>query len=114
MLNLSRSLETWGTPDFEMAFKDEVEKIESTLLPLQDGLSQSSYVSDSDIGVIILNITESEHHIQVKAGVYFAGIIAGSCCADDPAPVSEQAEYCELQFAINKLTAETTVSLLDN
>jgi len=62
--------------------------------------------------VVILNVTETENVIRAKTGIIYAGIIAGSCCADDPTPMSEQTEYCEVQFDINKMTAETTVTIL--
>ena len=112
MIKLISALEAWGTPDFENALQDEIKKIEPELLPLQEGLSQSSYVSDADISVLILNVTDTTHDIIAKTGIFYAGVIAGSCCADDPTPMSEQTEYCEVQFNINKLTAETTVALL--
>ena len=114
MIKLISSLEAWGTPDFENTLQEEIKKIETKLLPLQEGLSQSSYVSDADISVLILNVSETVYDILAKTGIYYAGVIAGSCCSDDPTPMSELNEYCEVQFNINKLTAETTVTLLDN
>lgn len=62
---------------------------------------------------MILNTTEENDSIQVKAGIFYAGIIAGCSCSDDPSPTDEQNEYCELQFIINKDTAETSVNLLN-
>lgn len=92
--------------------KDEIQKIDLDLLPLQDGLSQSSHVGAADIGVMILKVTETPDSIRAKTGIFYAGIIAGSCCSDDPTPVCEQSEYCEVQFDIDKRTAEATVTLL--
>lgn len=114
MIKLTKALEAWATPGFENTLQDEIKKIKPELLPLQEGLSQSSYVSDGDISVLILNVTETVYDIRAKTGIFYAGIIAGSCCADDPTPMSEQTEYCEVQFDINKKTAETTVALLKN
>lgn len=114
MIKLSKALEVWGTPDFENVLKEEIQKLEPELLPLQEGLSQTSYVCDGGINGLILKVTETSTDIRVKTGIFYAGIIAGSCCADDPTPVSEQTEYCELQFDINKVTAETIVRLLKN
>ena len=114
MIKLIGSLEAWGTPDFETTLQEEIQELETSILPLQEGLSQSSYVSDTAISVLILNISETAHDILARIGIYYAGVIAGSCCADDPTPMSEQNEYCEVQFNINKLTAETTVSLLND
>lgn len=62
---------------------------------------------------MILNTTEENDSIQVKAGIFYTGIIAGCSCSDDPSPTDEQNEYCELQFIINKNTAETSVNLLN-
>lgn len=112
MIKLVNALSTWMTPEFESHFKAEIEKLRTDQLPLQQGLSKSSYVSDSDINVVILNSNETANTIQIKTGIFYAGIITGSCCADDPTPVDEQTEYCEIEFEINKQTAETTVSLL--
>jgi len=112
VIKLVHALEAWGTPDFENALKDDIYKIDTVLLPLQEGLSQSSHVSDGDISVVILNVAETSNVIRAKTGIIYAGIIAGSCCDDDPTPISEQTEYCEIQFDINKTTAEATVTVL--
>lgn len=88
--------------------------MDPALLPLQQGLSLSSYVGKSPVSAIILNTTEKTDSIQVKAGIFYTGIIAGCSCSDDPSPTDEQNEYCEVQFTINKDTAETTVTLLNN
>lgn len=112
MIKLVNALAAWGTPDFASVLKAEIQAIDPVLLPLQDGLSLSSYVSGADISAVILNVTETSDAIRAKTGIFYAGIIAGSCCADDPTPICEQTEYCELQFDINKTTAETSVSLL--
>ena len=88
--------------------------MDPALLPLQQGLSLSSYVGKSPVSAIILNTTEKTDSIQIKAGIFYTGIIAGCSCSDDPSPTDEQNEYCEVQFTINKNTAETTVTLLNN
>ncbi len=93
-------------------FKIEVEALDNAQLPLQQGMSQSSYVSESSFNVIVLNAFGSAEEICVKAGIFYSGVVTGSCCADDPTPLDEQAEHCELQFEINKHTAETEISLL--
>jgi hypothetical protein len=111
MLKLTDSLEAWGGPDFETAMKEEIQRLDHKMLPLQEGLSQSSHVSDAKISVVILKVSEARDSICVKTGVFYAGIIAGSCCADDPTPVTENTEYCEVLFDINKITAETVVTL---
>lgn len=112
MISLPESLTTWGAPEFEVIFKREVSSLESTLLPLQQGLAQSSYVSDSDFNVVILSSSETADALNIKAGIFYAGINAGSCCADDPTPLDEITEYCEINVEINKSTAEAIIRLL--
>lgn len=112
MFRLPESLAAWGTPAFTDVFKHEAARLDAGLLPLQQGLSLSSHVADSPFSVTVLDIKERTDSILVKAGIIYAGIVAGCSCADDPTPISEQAEYCEVMFEINSLTAETTVSLL--
>jgi hypothetical protein len=109
---LPDSLKAWGSPDFNDTFREELGSLDVEQLPLQQGLTQSSYVSDSGFSVVILNTAETSNEIQVKTAIFYAGIIAGSCCADDPTPLDEQTEYCEIQFEINKTTAETKINLL--
>jgi hypothetical protein len=102
----------WGTPRFEQTLKDEIRDLEPGLLPLQQGLSQSSHVSESAVDVVIISITETPNEIRAKTGLFYAGVIAGSCCADDPTPLSENTEYCEVQLAIDKRTGIATATLL--
>ena len=112
MIKLAKALNAWGTPEFEAVLKDEIQSMNAGQLPLQDGLSQTSYVVEEPINVMILNVSESAGIIHAKTGVFYAGIIAGSCCADDPTPVCEQTEYCEMQFDIDKKSAVSTVTIL--
>ena len=114
MIKLINALQAWRTPEFENILKHEIQNLDAELLPLQAGLSQSSYVGDAAISVVILRVTETSDLIRAKTGIFYAGIIAGSCCADDPTPVCEQTEYCEVQFDIDKRTAETKVFLLQD
>jgi hypothetical protein len=114
MIRLSRALNSWKTPDFNHILKAEVGDIDHTLLPLQQGLSRGSYVGNSELSVIVLNAKEDNDYIRVKVGIMYSGIIAGCSCADDPTPLDEHPEYCELELDIDKLTAETSVTLLQN
>ena len=86
--------------------------MDSEHLPLQQGLTQSSYVSDSGFSIVILNSFDTAGVIQVKTGVFYSGVIAGSCWSDDPTPLNEQTEYCEMQVEISKSTAEAKITLL--
>jgi hypothetical protein len=112
MLSLARALSAWGTPGFEEVLKKEIEQLDAWHLPLQQGLATSSQVADSKFSALILRVSDDAEFIHAKVGLSYAGIIAGCSCADDPTPLSEQAEYCEALFSVNKLSAETRVTLL--
>ena len=109
---LTRSLHAWGTTDFESVLKAEIEQMGVGQLPLQQGLSISSYALGDDLNVMIIRVSDGADFIRVKAGIFYKGIIAGCSCADDPTPIDENNEYCEVLLEIDKATAETTVELL--
>jgi hypothetical protein len=114
MIRLTETLNAWGTPGFEAILKSELERLDADQLPLQQGLTISNHVADRQHTVIVLRVTDADGFLHVKAGVFYSGIIAGCSCADDPTPVDEQNEYCEVQIAIHKQTAEASVTLLVN
>jgi hypothetical protein len=113
-MELTNSLSAWGSPDFKTVLQKDIQAIDPALLPLQKGLSLSSYVSEKPFYVTILNVTDSDKLITAKTGIFYTGIIAGCSCADDPTPQDEQQEYCEIQFSIDKTSAHVTFFLLDN
>jgi hypothetical protein len=112
MIRQTKTLNAWGTPDFEDILKQEIAQIGAEQLPLQQGLSTSSYAIDNKLSVMILNVSEEAGFIRAKAGIFYTGIIASCSCADDPTPINEHNEYCVVQLDIDKITAETTVTLL--
>lgn len=112
VITFAKSLAAWSTPVFDLVFKQEVRNLEPAQLPLQAAISHSSHVSETRIEPVLLATAETSDAIRVKAGIFYSGVIAGSCCADDPSPLCEQTEYCELQFDINKHSAVVTIVLL--
>jgi hypothetical protein len=112
MIRLDAALEAWGTAAFETVLKADIEQLDAASLPLQQGLSHSSYACDEDIKVVVTRATEVAGMLQVRAGIFYSGIIAGCSCADDPTPTDTCLEYCEVQIDINMQTAEALISLL--
>lgn len=82
-------------------------------LPLQQGMSTGSHAVDKPVSVMIIHVSDDPDHIHVRAGIFYSAIIAGCSCADDPTPVEEHAEYCEIRLDIDKATAATAISLLE-
>jgi hypothetical protein len=112
LILLTKALNAWGTAEFSAILKQEIEQLTVAQLPLQQGLSSSSHALDDSLRAMIISVADEGGFIRAKAGIFYAGIIAGCSCADDPAPVTEQSEYCEVRVDIDKATAGTTVVLL--
>ncbi|NWF35379.1 hypothetical protein [Mariprofundus sp. KV] len=114
MTQFSQAVVAWGNPDFKAAVKCDIEQLSVNELPLQQGLRNGSVALDDDIQAMILNVQESDTSIRVKAGIFYKSIIAGCSCADDPTPVDEVDEHCEVQININKASGEATITLLQD
>ena len=112
MIRLTNALSAWGKPDFESVLKNEIEGLGAENLPLQLGLSTGSHVTDGKVDVMIIGVSDHASVIRAKAGIFYSSIIAGCSCADDPTPVDEHTEYCEVQIDLDKITAETKVMVL--
>ena len=113
MFYLKQSIKAWNTGSFNEILIKELRSIDSSLLPLQQGLSYSNFAVGDDISAIILRSEETDAQLLVKAGLFYTGIIAGCNCADDPTPVDEINEYCEVLLTINIVSAQTQVSLIE-
>lgn len=114
MIELKTALAAWNTPAFRDVLKAEIEQLDTKQLPLQQGLSHSSYACDDNIRAVIISVTEEAGVIHATAGIFYTGMIPGCSCADDPAPVDEYTEYCEVQLDIDRQTAATAVRLLSD
>lgn len=112
MMRLPQSLAAWGTAAFGPVLKQEIADLPADTLPLQQGLRHGSYAIGRVDGVTLLSMNASPDSILVRAGLHYAGIIAGCSCADDPTPNNETIEYCEVQIEIDRNSADARVSLL--
>ena len=111
MIRLPNALRAWSSPEFEAVLKHEIGQLDAAQLPLQQGLKTSSQALDDAFTAMILSFAEVPGYIHAKVGIFYCGLITGCSCADDPTPIEPQNEYCELTFAIDKSTAETSVTL---
>ncbi len=107
MIRLTRTLDAWGKPDFNAVFKHDIEQLNATDLPLQQVPNDGKRIS----AVIIGAADDSDHDlIRAKAGVFYTAMVGFTNCEDESGPADEQNEYSELQFDINKKTAETAIT----
>lgn len=108
-MHLPDSARAWGTANFPAVLKRELAE-HADELPLQQALSGTSAVADEPVTVVLLDAQADETSIHAKVGIFFAGILAGCSCADDPTPVEPQTEYCELRIAIERATGNASLS----
>jgi hypothetical protein len=111
MPRLTHLLAAFNSSHFNETFVSEVGQLGDEL-PLQKALQSGSHALADDVQVSILAINEDNRSIRVRAGVFFTSIIAGCNCADDPTPVDRLSEYAEMDFVIDKQTADTTISIV--
>jgi len=112
MIKFSEALAEWQTPMFADILQREIKMLNVDQLLLQQALMNGSYATTDEINLIILSMKDDEKWIYARVGVFYNSMIPGCQCDDDPSPMNVESEYCELQFDIDKNTAETKVSLL--
>ena len=69
-------------------------------------------VADEPITVLLLTAEADAEQLRVKVGIFFAGVLAGCSCADDPTPVEAQEEYGEWLLTIRRPNAEAVAAQL--
>jgi hypothetical protein len=112
-VNLSDLVRTWDADDFVDRFTAVVERMDPADLPLQGALRGGSRVGAEGFTVMVLGREADATSVSVRAGVFFTGVEAGSCCADDPSPPAACPEYCEVLFVIDRQSGTARVSLAD-
>lgn len=117
-LMLPRSAAAWNSAAFRSTLIDEMQTLgpeHPALQPLlQAGLRQTSAVADIALAAHLLSSRDSDGHVQAHLGLFYAGLIAGCSCADDPSPVDTITEHCELLLDIDLATGRAWVSLRDD
>ena len=83
-------------------------------LPLQQGLSRGSHVIDEPLTALIMKVAQTDDVLRVRAGIFYKSQVAGCSCADDPTPVNNESEYCEVLLDINIYTSAATITLIEN
>lgn len=110
VLTLPQSVSAWHSPRFRQTLIEEIQGLgpdHPALQPLlQNGLTQTSVVADSPFVVHLLSQREQDSRILAHLGLFYAGIIAGCSCADDPSPVDSLTEHCELLLDLSIATGE--------
>lgn len=112
-MRLPESLQAWGTTHFAATLKREL-AAHADELPLQQALSGTSTVADEAITVVLLGTDADEMVIRAKIGIFFAGILAGCSCADDPTPIEPQNEYGEWLITIDRQSGAARIEQVED
>jgi hypothetical protein len=78
------------------------------------GPSGASAVAEAPLGIQVPSTSKAVGRIRLRLGVFYAGIVAGCSCADDPTPVDTTTEYCELLLDLDPVTGQARVSRCDD
>jgi hypothetical protein len=113
MIRLTEALRAWGTPAFNDALKRELRGLNADQLPLQQGLTSGSYALADRLEVMVIRTGEERDRIRARVGIFYAAMMIGCSCADDPTPVDEENEYCEVELEIDKRSAVAKLVLAD-
>ncbi len=110
----TRVLAAIGSPEIDGVIKRELERLDPARLPLQQGLAGTNYAIENKVSAMIIRVTDSNAAVQIRAGLFYTGILSGCSCADDPTPVEAQNEYCEVVVEVDKMTRQVRISLAND
>ena len=108
MVRLDRCLRAWNTEDFGAVLKADLLDLGPGVLPLQQAAA-GGCIDEGDLGITLLGSHDSATEIHATVGVFFAEVIGGCSCGDEP---SASNAYCELQVSIDKLSGRTRFELM--
>ncbi len=107
-MRLERSLAAWGVEAFAVTLKAELEAISPEALGLQKAANWPLQL-DAPVTVSVMEVQADAVSLHARVGVFFTETIAGCNCADAP---MERPAYTEMDIAIDRITAEMTMTLL--
>lgn len=110
MVILNESLAAWQSGHFNATLKSELERLRSDVLPIAHVIGEGNRLDDSDLGIIVNEVSEDAQNIYAKVGVFFNEIV--NCCTCSGGSGMCDAAYCELLVTLDKSSAEVRFSPL--
>jgi hypothetical protein len=107
-ISLPRSLHAWPGETFPGTLKAEIEALPPGSLPLDKATLTGWHIDDSHITATVLRVADDATRIFADVGIFFAEIIAGCSCGDEP---QSQGNYCQLQVIIDKESGSATFAV---
>jgi len=106
--SLGNSVRAWNSAVFADVLKADILGLGAGVLPLQQAAAGGS-IDESDVEITLLGSSDSATEIHANIGVFFAEIIAGCSCGDEP---SASTAYCELRVSIDKADGQARFEVM--
>lgn len=113
MMYMEEVLSMWGQSGFKDALRESIVRLNCDVLPLQAGLTAGSYALDNPVDAVIIHTGENSDEITARVGIFYRSLMPGCACAGDPTEEDTQTEYCVVHVGINRHTAETIITLVE-
>ncbi len=113
MVRMTHVLKAWGKSGFSEVLVDELGRLNEDELPLQAGLAAGSYSLARPLEIMVIGTDEKTDTIEAKVGIFYRSLIPGCACEGDPTVEDEQNEYCIVRVTIDKQSAETAFTLVE-
>ena len=78
-------------------------------LPLQAACTQGGIVDDRSLGISLLGSHATPTHVVARIGVFFAELVGGCSCHDDPAA---SPAYAELRVEIARADGRAAIAVV--
>lgn len=109
MIDLHDALPAWGTDTFAARLKVAIEGLPPGALPLDRATAHGGRVDDTAVTATVIGVADAGARIEARVGVFFAEVIAGCSCGDEPFAVPG---YCEMAVRIEKATGAAVIALI--
>ncbi len=109
MTRLKLPLDDCQSGLFAQQLKHELEHLQAGTLPLEQATTQGGRVDTSDFSAAVVEVREDGGFIRARVAIFFNEVVGGCSCGDDPVSVNA---YCEMRVSIDRLTAETELTLI--
>ncbi|WP_410474755.1 hypothetical protein [Guyparkeria sp. TX1] len=100
--------------ELEPTFKAEIAALSPDDLPLQQGMAHGNVAKGDALSAMVISTEITPGQVRIHAGLFFASVVAGCACTNDPTPMNDEPEYCEVEFAIDRPGGAAQVRLLES
>lgn len=84
---------------------DALSALPAGILPLREACTQGGFVDESARQISVIDVKRSRDHVAARIGVFFAEVVGGCNCHDDPASSPVYARF-DLKFARHSTEVE--------